>query len=162
MNICPCGSELSYEECCRPLIVGARPAATAEALMRARYSAFVKTEIDYILNTICRKSREEQDAEAVRAWAEKSEWQGLEILQTEKGGAEDQEGVVEFVANFVEGGVAKKHHEIATFIREEGNWVFENGYAPKVEQYVRATPKVGRNEPCSCGSGKKYKKCCGK
>ena len=25
----------------------------------------------------------------------------------------------------------------------------------------RATPKVGRNEPCPCGSGKKYKKCCG-
>ena len=27
--------------------------------------------------------------------------------------------------------------------------------------YVRDTPKVGRNEPCSCGSGKKFKKCCG-
>jgi len=28
-------------------------------------------------------------------------------------------------------------------------------------QIVRATPKVGRNDPCPCGSGKKYKKCCG-
>jgi uncharacterized protein len=28
------------------------------------------------------------------------------------------------------------------------------------EPYVRATPKVGRNDPCPCGSGKKYKKCC--
>ena len=27
---------------------------------------------------------------------------------------------------------------------------------------VRSTPKVGANEPCPCGSGKKYKKCCGK
>ncbi len=27
--------------------------------------------------------------------------------------------------------------------------------------FVHATPKVGRNEPCPCGSGKKYKKCCG-
>jgi len=27
---------------------------------------------------------------------------------------------------------------------------------------VRETPKVGRNEPCPCGSGKKYKKCCGR
>ncbi|MBP9105864.1 MAG: SEC-C domain-containing protein [Gemmatimonadaceae bacterium] len=27
---------------------------------------------------------------------------------------------------------------------------------------VRATPKVGRNEPCPCGSGKKFKKCCGR
>jgi preprotein translocase subunit SecA len=28
--------------------------------------------------------------------------------------------------------------------------------------YYREEPKVGRNEPCPCGSGKKYKKCCGK
>jgi preprotein translocase subunit SecA len=33
--------------------------------------------------------------------------------------------------------------------------------APK-RQPVRATPRVGRNDPCPCGSGKKYKKCCGK
>jgi SEC-C motif len=29
-----------------------------------------------------------------------------------------------------------------------------------VETYVRGSPKIGRNEPCPCGSGKKYKKCC--
>jgi len=29
------------------------------------------------------------------------------------------------------------------------------------EPIVRTSPKVGRNEPCPCGSGKKYKKCCG-
>ena len=28
--------------------------------------------------------------------------------------------------------------------------------------YVREEPKIGRNDPCPCGSGKKYKKCCGK
>jgi preprotein translocase subunit SecA len=33
---------------------------------------------------------------------------------------------------------------------------------PSVEQYKRSEPKVGRNDPCLCGSGKKYKKCCGK
>jgi uncharacterized protein len=32
----------------------------------------------------------------------------------------------------------------------------------KVETYKREEPKVGRNDPCPCGSGKKYKKCCGK
>jgi preprotein translocase subunit SecA len=37
----------------------------------------------------------------------------------------------------------------------------ENGeYA--VELPVRRDPKVGRNEPCPCGSGKKYKNCCGR
>ena len=29
------------------------------------------------------------------------------------------------------------------------------------ETYVRANPKLGRNDPCPCGSGKKFKKCCG-
>lgn len=32
----------------------------------------------------------------------------------------------------------------------------------KVETYRREEPKVGRNDPCPCGSGKKYKRCCGK
>ncbi|UCC99914.1 MAG: preprotein translocase subunit SecA [Phycisphaerales bacterium] len=32
----------------------------------------------------------------------------------------------------------------------------------KVKQIKLETPKVGRNDPCPCGSGKKYKKCCGK
>jgi|SRR5579872_5308802 len=34
-------------------------------------------------------------------------------------------------------------------------------FPPEVETYVRPGPKVGRNDPCPCGSGKKYKKCCG-
>jgi hypothetical protein len=32
----------------------------------------------------------------------------------------------------------------------------------KVETYRREEPRVGRNDPCPCGSGKKYKKCCGR
>jgi uncharacterized protein YecA (UPF0149 family) len=30
------------------------------------------------------------------------------------------------------------------------------------QPYVKKQPKIGRNEPCPCGSGKKYKKCCGR
>jgi len=42
--------------------------------------------------------------------------------------------------------------------------VFEEGpsQGSQAEQYKRAEPKVGRNDPCPCHSGKKYKKCCGK
>jgi preprotein translocase subunit SecA len=35
------------------------------------------------------------------------------------------------------------------------------GESGPVQQVVRASAKVGRNDPCPCGSGKKYKKCCG-
>lgn len=37
-----------------------------------------------------------------------------------------------------------------------------SGDQPKVETFKRTDPKVGRNDSCPCGSGKKYKKCCGK
>ena len=37
-----------------------------------------------------------------------------------------------------------------------------NQEAPAVRRPVRVKPKVGRNAPCPCGSGKKYKKCCGR
>ena len=32
---------------------------------------------------------------------------------------------------------------------------------PKPQTFVKTAPDVGRNDPCTCGSGKKYKKCCG-
>ena len=35
-------------------------------------------------------------------------------------------------------------------------------FPSKVETFRRETPKVGRNDPCPCGSGKKFKRCCGK
>ena len=39
---------------------------------------------------------------------------------------------------------------------------FKNqGDVPKVQTVVHEGPKIGRNDPCPCGSGKKYKKCCG-
>ncbi len=38
---------------------------------------------------------------------------------------------------------------------------FDNATPTAVGPVLRATPKVGRNDPCPCGSGKKYKKCCG-
>ena len=42
--------------------------------------------------------------------------------------------------------------------------VLEGGrlFPSKVETFRRETPKVGRNDPCPCGSGKKFKRCCGK
>jgi SEC-C motif-containing protein len=69
--------------------------------------------------------------------------------------------MVEFIARYVEKGQTVNHHEIAQFRREEGFWYFYDGQAPKPRTIKRETPKVGRNAPCPCGSGKKFKKCCG-
>ena len=40
--------------------------------------------------------------------------------------------------------------------------VFDIISAPQEESAIPANVKVGRNEPCPCGSGKKFKNCCGK
>ena len=45
--------------------------------------------------------------------------------------------------------------------RAQGSRPWPPEALPPIETVVRASPKVGRNDPCPCGSGKKYKKCCG-
>jgi len=160
MDICPCGSNLPYDECCGPLIRGARPAATAEQVMRSRYSAYVRKEITYLKSSLHPGHRSDFDEKSTRSWAEGSEWHQLEILNTSAGGAGDSEGRVEFVASYTEKGISKNHHEVATFAKEDGVWYFMKGEAVPPKPVVRATPKTGRNDPCPCGSGKKFKKCC--
>ncbi len=160
MNNCPCGSNLSYDECCLPLIKGERPALTAEQLMRSRYSAYVRKEMDYLFSSLHPDYRKDYDAESSRAWAERAEWHGITIHKTEGGGAGDTAGTVEFTVSYTEEGKRQEHHERSSFEKKGGAWYFTTGkLIPK--PVVRAAPKVGRNDPCSCGSGKKFKKCCG-
>jgi SEC-C motif domain protein len=159
MEQCPCGSGLNYTDCCEPIIKGTRHAETAEALMRARYSAYAKVETDFIYESTHPKHREGFDAEGTREWAEGAEWQGLEIISTKNGGPDEATGEVEFIARFSEQGEAKVHHERALFKKEKTGWLFTDGKAAGQQPIVRS--KVGRNDPCPCGSGKKYKKCCG-
>ncbi|HQG30806.1 MAG TPA: YchJ family protein [Deltaproteobacteria bacterium] len=162
MSLCPCGSKLEYSECCEPLIKGGKPAQTAEQLMRSRYSAYVKVELDYLLESTHPNQRGDYDLKGTKRWAEKSEWDGIEILSTEKGGPEESEGTVEFIVNYRYKGTRTVHHEMAEFVREDGRWYFNQGKIVPQKQVVRAEEKIGRNEPCPCGSGMKYKKCCGR
>jgi SEC-C motif-containing protein len=143
------------------LITGSQTAETAETLMRARYSAYVNEAVTFILDTTHPDQRDQYTEGGIRRWARNSEWRGLTILETEKGGVGDDTGTVEFVAEYVEKGRRNRHHEIAQFRRQEGRWYFYDGQAPTPKTVVRTSPKVGRNDPCPCGSGRKYKKCCG-
>jgi SEC-C motif domain protein len=160
MELCPCGTGLAYSECCEQIIKGQRPAGTAEALMRSRYSAYVKVETDYIFKSTHPKHREGYDHIGTKEWAEKAEWHGLEIVSTNGGGSADTTGEVEFIARYVEKGKLKVHHELGEFKKENDTWFFTDGKA--VAQRPVISNKIGRNDPCSCGSGQKYKKCCGK
>ncbi len=161
MDYCPCGSGQAYESCCGPLISAGRPAPTAEAVMRARYCAFVKHEIGYLLDSLHPEHREDYDPAATQRWADSAQWVQLEIVGTDAGGEADDEGTVEFVATYRDKGVTHTHHEVGRFNRYDGAWYYTDGTMVTPGTRRNPGPKVGRNDPCPCGSGKKYKKCCG-
>lgn len=163
---CPCGTKNEFDQCCGPYLKGEKRPTTAEELMRSRYCAFTKGDVDYIRKTLAPESRDDFDENAVRDWATKSKWLGLEIKRTEAGQAADEKGVVEFVARYAANGQNFEHHEISDFRKDpaSGQWYFVDGQMVEAGErttVVRESPKVGRNDPCTCGSGKKYKKCCG-
>ncbi|HSV27921.1 MAG TPA: YchJ family protein [Candidatus Omnitrophota bacterium] len=159
MTLCPCGSGRGLELCCGPIVAGAA-APTAEALMRSRYTAFVVGNLDYLETTLAPEAKDDYDRAETEAWIKEGQWQGLEVRATEAGGEGDEEGTVEFVARYKFRGKPFAHHELASFRKVEGRWQYVDGVInPKPAQRVGA--KVGRNDPCTCGSGKKYKKCCG-
>lgn len=156
-------NKLNYSECCEPFITGKKRAPTAESLMRSRYAAYVVKNIDYIDTTQIVLPNETFDKEEARKWADSSEWLGLEIKNTQKGSETDNSGVVEFVAYYKdkESGTELRHHETSLFKRAGEEWKFLEGQIHGAQPVKRLEPKIGRNDPCSCGSGKKYKKCCG-
>jgi SEC-C motif domain protein len=140
---------------------GQAKATTAEQLMRARYTAFERADVDFILKTHDPDTASQVDRRATELWAKESKWTGLEIIRTEAGGVGDNFGQVEFVASYELRGTPIQHRELATFRRQGDTWFFVDGEQIAGPPVRREGPKVGRNDPCSCGSGKKYKKCCG-
>lgn len=154
---CVCGLGSSLEACCGRFHSGGEWPATAEELMRSRYAAYAVGNPAYL-----EASHDPETFQGGRDVGPEPRWTGLEILACEEGGATDQEGWVEFRAHYTLGksrtpGVL---HERSYFRRSKGRWVYTSGTTPRVEPVRRTEPRVGRNEPCPCGSGRKYKHCC--
>lgn len=159
MSSCPCGSGKDLAICCGPILAGA-PAATPEALMRSRYTAFTQANLDHLENTLAPEAREDYDRGETETWVKEAIWQGLDVRSSSVA-ADDAQGSVEFVARYKFRGKPFAHHELASFRRHDGNWVYVDGMMnPKPAQ--RQVAKVGRNDPCPCDSGKKFKQCCGR
>lgn len=172
---CPCQSQKSFETCCKPFLTGEAMPETAEQLMRSRYTAFTKVDVEYLKKTLAPESRGDFDINSTKKWAEQAVWKGLQILSTDNGQATDKKGTVEFIATYQTEGQGLDHHEVAQFRKaDNGQWLFVDGeshthgegeghshHHEKPVTVVREQPKIGRNDPCFCGSGKKYKKCHG-
>ncbi|MDF2152471.1 YchJ family protein [Vibrio sp. CAU 1672] len=163
---CPCGSNRTYSQCCQIAHNHHADVTTPEQLMRSRYSAHVLGLVDYVVNTYHPSCHAEEQRDAITQSID-NDWCKLEVTKAEAGHNAD-EGFVEFNAYFNEDGKRYCMNERSRFVKEDGLWYYIDGTFPEEE----ATPdprltqpvssvKVGRNDPCLCGSGKKFKKCCG-
>ncbi|MDY7117652.1 YchJ family protein [Halomonas sp. SSL-5] len=145
-TFCPCGSGRPLADCCGRYHAG-EPAPTPEALMCSRYSAFALRLTDYLMATWHPSTRPQGlDSDPVTVWKR------LEILES---GEEGERGRVHFRATFREGRRWAVLEESSRFVREAGQWFYVDG------ETALHRLKPGRNAPCPCGSGRKFKACCG-
>lgn len=150
MAICPCGSGNLSSACCGHYH-GGHPAPDAQTLMRSRYSAYVLGHIDYLLDTTLPAQQAGLDRDAIAQWSTQSTWLGLEVENAEVFGGQPEHAFVTFVARWHDQGGEHSHRERSAFVQNEGRWYF-------IDPTVAL--KAGRNDPCPCGSGQKFKKCC--
>jgi len=115
---CPCGKGL-YADCCEPLHAGSA-AATAEALMRSRYSAYVLQLADYVQATWHASTRPPE----LTFEDEQTKWLGLDVRAHSQ---HEDSATVEFVARYKLNGRAQRLHEISRFFREDGRWYYVDG-----------------------------------
>lgn len=121
IQLCYCGSQKSVETCCGRFLSGACFPATAEELMRSRYSAYVTKNISYIMETTSPKFRKYYNPKSLIEWAETSTWISLEILFS-------AEKRVKFVATYLdENGQLTRHVEDSRFEKIAGRWYFMDG-----------------------------------
>ncbi|MBK1629975.1 hypothetical protein CKO31_04300 [Thiohalocapsa halophila] len=138
---CPCGSERCYADCCGPILAGG-PAPTAEALMRSRYTAHVLGDAGHLARSCCPGSMASIQEPATLD--PDIRWMDLRILRTEGGGADDREGVVEFIARFKRHGRAGRLHEVSRFRRIDTGWCYLDGEPGQPQQ----RPQPARRQRC--------------
>jgi SEC-C motif-containing protein len=152
---CPCGTGRTFGECCRPLLARERAAATAEELMRSRFTAHFVKDFEHVHRTYAKTAGEPYVADPE---AGKTAWTRL-VIHSHETGANPETASVDFSAYYREGEKEQALHEKARFQRIGGAWMY-TGPARTGPAPIQAQAKVGRNAPCPCGSGKKSKNCC--
>ena len=156
LDPCPCGSDATYRQCCAPLHWGLKQATSAEQLVRSRFSAAFHDITDYLVTSLHPSKRPNQQAPPLPP-PFAVQWLHLQILETQRGGVDDGDGSVEFIATYRRGKEIRQLHERSELVQEGGRWFYVEG-----EIDDQRLPVSGRNGPCWCGSGKKLKKCHGR
>ncbi len=156
--LCLCGSKISQVNCCAVFHSGAKIAPTAEALMRSRFTAYALQNEIYLLETWDDSKRPNSVDFSKEGDVE---WIGLTIISKKKGAEKDRKGIVEFKARYRLDDDEYVMNEISRFVKKQGKWLYLDGVVKSIDKVGQQTSQ-GKNVPCSCGSGKKFKRCCGK
>jgi SEC-C motif-containing protein len=145
---CYCKSGKPFNLCCEPIIKAEVIPATPLELMRSRYSAYNVGDVYYLQATTHDHVWSDEELKFIQDWADNSTWQHLEIIEA-------VENIVEFKAYYIYAGKQHVHHERSNFAKINDMFKYVDGevYEDKVA--------FSRNDLCICGSGKKYKRCCG-
>lgn len=118
---CYCGSGKNYEDCCEKVHHDLKSAGSAEQLMRARYTAFCLSLVDFLYQSFHPNSRRFQKKTEIEQWSKENKWEGLEIIKA-------TENTVEFKAFFTDPFAEKQvHHEKSRFQKLQGTWYYLDG-----------------------------------
>ena len=119
---CPCCSQKSYDNCCKPFHTKEKFPATAEELMRSRFSAFAIPNGEYLMETTLPSKRKLHNSKDLQEWGEQNSWTKLEIVKT------SGKNLVEFKAHYNdENGIPQTHHEISLFEKLNNRWYYVSG-----------------------------------
>jgi SEC-C motif-containing protein len=125
LSLCPCKSRETYAACCQPFHLGKAKPATAEQLMRSRYSAYFFRLADYLVTTQHPDTRPADLKQRLEESLHETNWRFLTLLATSKGGPADKTGKVEFIAEyFSPDGQSHQLHERSRFKRYKGAWKY--------------------------------------
>lgn len=154
MSSCYCCSGKLFANCCEPYLLNNKQAPDAQALMRSRFSAYCTSNYDYILATYGAEQRKKLTCEALKGSAGESRWLALDVIDFNA--ISNQTANVEFIATYADSGNLYRMHELSNFELQDGTWRYTTG---QMKEHTGKL-KMGRNDPCFCKSGKKFKQCC--
>jgi SEC-C motif-containing protein len=157
---CPCGSGRTFDDCCAPVLAQTRKAATAEELMRSRFTAHALGDHAHLHRTDLATAAKPFAADAAGE-VEDVYWTRLAVHAHEPGPRPDTAHVDFSAYHRTEDGEGALH-EKSEFVRVRGEWYYTRALRMGPAPVRAGAPKVGRNDPCPCGSGKKHKHCCGR
>lgn len=118
---CRCGNPAGWSACCGPILAGRTEAPTAEALMRARYSAHATGDAAFL-----RRSWHPDTCPA-SVTDPSITWTGLEVRDATGGRALDTAGTVTFVARYQRQGRSGRLIERSRFVRVGMRWLYHSG-----------------------------------